>query len=208
MRKFQIITVFTFVISFASSTIYAQTQPIETTEQDQTAPKNDDETGDNSSSKSNDWQDRIVVGGNLGAQFGASTYVEVSPIVGYKVTDMFTAGVGFTYQYFSQNYNDPTITFDNKGYVYGPRVFLQHDLVYGLFAHVEYEYAWYKFKYEDANLGEFSGAVPALFLGGGYNYYISDNAKFQIMALYDVLHGANSLYYSPLVFRMGINIGL
>jgi len=207
MHKFKTISIFAIFLVCTSLVTNAQTQPIENTEQDQTAPNNDDENGDKERPKRNDWQDRIVVGGNLGAQFGPSTYVEVSPIVGYKVTDMFTAGIGFTYQYFSQNFNDPSIL-DYKAAVYGPRLFVQHDIIYGLFAHAEFEYAWYKFKYEDAYIGDISGAVPALFLGGGYNYFISDNAKLQIMALYDVINGANSLYYSPLVFRMGVNIGL
>lgn len=184
---------------------FAQTQTIETNDQDATVHSSDDEGSD--IDRKHDWQDRIVVGGNIGATFGSSTYIELSPTIGYRITDMFTAGVGFTYQYFSQNYNDPGIL-DYKATVYGPRFFLEHELIFGLFAHAEYEYAWYKFKYESLLYGDVSGAVPALFLGGGYNYYITDNAKFQIMALYDVLHGVNSLYYNPLVFRMGISVGL
>lgn len=105
----------------------AQTQPIETTEQDNSVKEDDN---GNSTAKQKDWKDRIVVGGNLGAQFGSSTYIEVSPIVGYKVTDKFTAGIGFSYQYFSENYNDPYFV-DYKASVYGPRVFLQHDILFG-----------------------------------------------------------------------------
>ena len=186
-----------------SEAVIAQTQPIETTEQDNSVKEDDN---GNSTVKQKDWKDRIVVGGNLGAQFGSSTYIEVSPIVGYKVTDKFTAGIGFSYQYFSENYNDPFFV-DYKASVYGPRVFLQHDILFGFFAHAEYEYAWYKFKYEDFYLTEFKGQVPALFIGGGYNYFITDNAKLQIMALYDLLNGPNSLYYSPWVFRIGFSTG-
>lgn len=208
MGKYQLFIALTMFLSSASIVSNAQTQPIEPDDQENTTGSLGN-ANDNTGNQNEKWHDRIVVGGALGAQFGSSTYIEVSPIVGYKVTDMFTAGVGFTYQYFSQNFNDPGFL-DYKATVVGPRFFLQHDLIFGLFAHVEYEYAWYKFTYEDPayNTLENSGNVPALFVGGGYNYMISDNAKFQIMALYDVLNGANSLYYSPLVFRMGINIGL
>lgn len=65
-----------------------------------------------------------------------------------------------------------------------------------------------KFTFEDVTLGEYTGAVPALFVGAGYNYQISNNARFQIMALYDVLHSAESIYINPWSIRMGFNIGL
>ena len=43
--------------------------------------------------------DKVVVGGNLGAQFGDLTYIEVSPTVGYKLTEKWLAGVGARYIY-------------------------------------------------------------------------------------------------------------
>jgi hypothetical protein len=65
----------------------------------------------------------------------------------------------------------------------------------------------YNFKYEDPLYDAYSGQVPALFGGLGYNYAIGDKAKFQFMALYDFLNGPNSLYYSPWVIRMGFSTG-
>jgi hypothetical protein len=86
-------------------------------------------------------------------------------------------------------------------------VFTEYDLFYGLFAHIEYQHLWYNFAYEDVMLGEYTGDVPALYLGGGYNFMIGENSKFQIMALYDVLNTTESLS-GPLVFRMGFGFGL
>ena len=199
-----VLRVLLFAMIFVSvSTVFSQTQPIESDEQSSSVFEGNT---DNSDNERKTWKDRIVVGGSLGATFGSSTYVEVSPIVGYKVTDKFTAGLGFSYQYYKVNYNVFTID-DYSMSVYGPRIFAQHDIIYGLFAHAEYEMMKYNFKYEDPLFGEYTGQVPALFGGLGYNYAIGDKAKFQLTVLYDFLNGPNSLYYSPWVFRMGFSTG-
>lgn len=186
--------------------VQAQTQPIDPSDAETTNEESSNDDGDSGDDKKN-WVDNIVVGGNLGAQFGQATYIEASPIVGYRITEMLTAGVGFTYQYFSENYNLATFA-DYKAQVLGPRVFVQHDLIYGLFAHAEFEHSWVKFTYEDPTYGEYTNDVSALFLGMGYNYEVGSNSRFQIMLLYDVLHNIESIYYSPWVVRMGFNIGL
>jgi hypothetical protein len=112
-----VLRVVLFSLIFVSvSPLFSQTQPIESDEQSSSVFEGNT---DNSDNERKTWKDRIVVGGSLGAQFGNSTYVEVSPIVGYKVTDMFTAGVGFSYQYYKVNYNVITID-DYSMSVYGP----------------------------------------------------------------------------------------
>ena len=186
-----------FLICFSLQQSFAQTQTIETEEKDA-------EEEDFSNKK---WKDRIIVGGNVSAQFGNATFIEVSPLVGYRITENLTSGIGFTYQYLSENYNIYNF-YDYKATVMGARVFSQYDLIFGIFAHVEYEYSKYKFTYEDVTLGEYKGAVPAFFVGGGYNYQIGDNARFQIIALYDLLHTSESIYINPWSIRMGFNIGL
>ncbi len=191
------ILLLSFLCYFVTVQSFAQTQTIEQEEKDA-------EAEDFSEKK---WKDRIIVGGNVSAQFGNATFIEVSPLVGYRITEDLTSGVGFTYQYLSENYNVYNF-YDYKATVMGARIFSQYDLIFGIFAHAEYEYSWYKFTFEDVTLGEYAGAVPAFFVGGGYNYQISNNARFQIMALYDVLHSAESIYINPWSIRMGFNIGL
>lgn len=46
------------------------------------------------------FKDRIFFGGDLGLQFGNLTYIDVSPLVGYKITDKLHAGIGPTYIYY------------------------------------------------------------------------------------------------------------
>ncbi len=50
------------------------------------------------------FKERVFFGGNVGAWFGPTTYLNLSPLVGYKINKELSVGVGFTYNYFSQTY--------------------------------------------------------------------------------------------------------
>ncbi len=43
---------------------------------------------------------KLFVGGNLGLAFGTYTIVNVSPLVGYRFTNVLAAGVGVNYSYY------------------------------------------------------------------------------------------------------------
>jgi len=180
--------------------MFSQTQTIDPDEQDNSSEESFSES-------KRPWKDRFILGGNLGAQFGQSTYIEVSPIIGYHITEKLTAGVGFTYQYFKENYNVPTF-YDYSASVIGPRAYLQHDIIYNFFAHTEYEHVWYTVEFEDPIIAPYELDAAAWFAGLGYNYMIGDRGRFQIMILYDLLHNINSIYYNPWVIRMGFNFDL
>ncbi len=182
--------------------VQAQTQPIEPQSEESDTQNNDNDKPERSS-----WGNGFVVGGNLGAQFGSSTYIEVSPLVGYRITDMLIGGVGLTYQYYRENYDVPTFL-DYSASVIGPRVFLQHELVFNFFAHAEFEHTWVKWKYEDPTYGELQIDASALFVGPGYSYEVSDFSRFQIMVLYDLLNSVESIYYNPWTIRMGFMMDL
>ncbi|MFN3938976.1 MAG: hypothetical protein ACK4IY_00225 [Chitinophagales bacterium] len=148
---------------------------------------------------------RWIVGGYLGAQFGNFTAIDISPMVGYRVTPKLTAGGGLTYQYVS--FKDPTGYYiPYKSNIIGPRAFAAYNLIFGLQAHVEYEHLW--FRYEDSSI-EYKDKQPGLFLGGGLNLAAGKNAVFQILALYNVLWDASNVVYgSPLTIRFGMGFGL
>ncbi len=52
------------------------------------------------------FSDRLVFGGDIGLSVGNYTYVNVSPAVGYRITDRLTAGLGPIYIYQSDKYYD------------------------------------------------------------------------------------------------------
>ena len=155
------------------------------------------------------FKDRIFFGGNLGLQFGSATYVDVSPLVGYKITEKFHAGLGATYIYFK--YKD---TYNNLSYetsIYGGRVFGSYYFLENLFGHAEYEVLnmdipkaitvgnSVSYKYVRENVG-------SVLIGGGYAQRIGSNAAIILMVLWNLNDQPYSPYVNP-IFRLGFSAG-
>jgi hypothetical protein len=166
---------------------------------------------------------RLIFGGGLGLSFGQTTAIAVAPVVGYRITDNFAAGIGLGYQYFRVKdyllaFNHATQRdeyFDYKSSVYSGSVWARYIIFRNLFAHAEYEHNLIRYKeyyYDPANNYNLTDRnvnidVPALLLGGGLRQPVSDRSSFVIMALYDVLQDEFSPYYKRVDFRMGFNVG-
>lgn len=146
--------------------------------------------------------DKIYIGGNFGLQFGTTTVVNVSPQIGYHVTEKFVPGIGITYIYY--NFRDPYN--NNNRYetsVYGGSVFAKYFFTPNLFGHIEGEqlnlegYNTFTQKYSRI-------WVPSLFVGGGYNQPIGKRSFLQLLILFEVLQDYHSPYYrSNPVIRIG-----
>jgi len=178
---------------------------------------------------------KLIFGGGLGFGMGnGSISFGISPVVGYRITDNFSAGVSLGYQYFRvKDYipvlNHRTAQYDMYNFnssMFSAGVWGRYLIWENLFAHVEFEnnYSTYKDYFSDQNgvyTERINQYVPCLLLGGGFRQPISDNASFVVMALYDVLQNipgntrvdqqGNKYSISPyarrLDFRIGLNIG-
>jgi len=143
--------------------------------------------------------DRMFFGGNLGLQFGTVTFIDVSPLVGYRITDKISAGIGVTYQYY--HYKDKVYDFETN--VYGGRVFGRYFFTDYLFGHAEYEYlnleAFDFFPRRRVDVGSFLA-------GGGYFQRFGQISGFMIMLLYNFTESVYTPYTNPII-RIGINIG-
>lgn len=154
--------------------------------------------------------DKLFFGGNLGLQFGNTTYIDVSPLVGYKVTEKFHAGIGATYIYESSKVrftNTSVLRYETSHY--GGRLFGRYYVWENLFAHAEYEYlnlGWPDYNSLSGKIEIQRENINSIFIGGGYAQPIGPNAAFLIMALWNVNEGVNSPYVNPL-FRFGIVAG-
>jgi hypothetical protein len=158
---------------------------------------------------------RIFYGGGFGLQFGDVTLIDVSPMIGYRLTDKLAAGVTLTYKYYKyKNYFNNTTLPDTKTNIYGGSLFGRYFLFENLFAQAEYEYLLYAYDAFDPNYitGGYSKSkktidLPSFFLGGGYRQPIGGRTFFTISVLYNFSESPYSPYSNP-VIRAGISVGM
>lgn len=159
----------------------------------------DKEIQDNSS-----FLERVYVGGNLGLQFGDVTNIQIAPIVGYRITNDFSAGVGVQYQYTKLKRFAPALTSNN----YGASVFTRYRIKSPFFLQAEYEYLNYENFISATEKSRRS--ISSIFVGGGISQPIGANAAFTLSVMYNLSYDEtdiNSPYSSPLRIGGGINLG-
>lgn len=180
------------LVTIAQEDDYART-PKES--KDNTAPK-----------QKSDFWDKIYVGGGLGAQFGSVTVIDVSPLVGYRFTDRFSAGIGLNYQYYSIKVNNDKFSTS----IYGGRTFARFNVFDFLFLHSELEMLnWECPRYEPTGFVTDRLWVPGLLVGGGlFQPFGNSSSGIFIMGLYNILYDDCTPYNSPLVLRLGVTFGL
>ncbi|WP_230680342.1 hypothetical protein [Pontibacter sp. 172403-2] len=149
--------------------------------------------------------DRLYFGGGLGLQFGTFTNISLLPILGYRITDRFSAGVGAVYHFVSYS----SYSYSN----YGGRVFTQAELFDigdgAILAHGEVEVLNAEYNGPGSYLGggfERRSTVAFPMVGLGYRQRIGERASFDLLVLYNT---NDASYYNPYnnpVFRAGINI--
>lgn len=144
------------------------------------------------------FRDKIFTGGNIGLQFGTITFIEVSPLIGYRFTNKIWAGIGATYQYY--RYNDLYYALETN--VYGGRLFGRYFFTNNLFAHVEYEYL----NLEAFDFQRRRVDVTSILGGIGYIQRFGLNSGITAMLLYNFTESYYTPYTNP-IFRIGINIG-
>jgi hypothetical protein len=177
--------------------------------------------------------DRLLIEGVVGLQIGMITAIELSPLFGYKVTDDFITGIGFTYQY--SRYKNFYLNTENnqlehrKVNILGSRVFARYlfkdwfeglGILSGLFAHSEFEYLIYSRNFKYDNNGRYVDIfgiryekgtqqvdAPGVLIGGGLMQPIGGRAYASILVLYNLNETKDTPYRNP-IFRMGIGFGI
>jgi hypothetical protein len=157
-------------------------------------------------SKNHDILSRMDFGGIIGAQFGDVTYIEVSPIASYRVTEKFHAGLGLTYQYY--NYNDPNPAYSYSSSAYGGSIFARYFIWRDLFGHVEYAPLYItNFVFPPTVMPDNSAPwAHDVFIGGGYRQWIGEKATVNLMLLFNVNETVYSPYSNPII-RIGFGVG-
>jgi len=145
-----------------------------------------------------DW-DKIVIGGGLGMQFGSQTYIEISPKIGYKLTEKSLVGTGITYQYYSA---DLGTLGKIKTSVYGGSIFTSYEPIENFFGWAEYELL--NFEYYDLNNELARKWIGSPFIGIGYRQPIGNKGFIQLTFLYNLNYSSESPYSSAWVPRVSI----
>lgn len=163
-------------------------------------------------------QKRWFVGGNIGLQFGYVTLIDVSPIIGYMVTERLAVGIGATYKY----YRIRDFFYDSyqgrwqhlQSHIYGGPLFARFFISRQFFAHSEYEFLRFRNEIYVQNAAAqrydkqyVNVNVQSMFIGGGYRQFFGKASAFEIMLLWNLNETPDTPYSNP-VIRMGFSIGL
>jgi hypothetical protein len=143
-------------------------------------------------------RERFYFGGNLGAQFGDYTLINVAPLVGFKITDRWSIGTQATYSYVNIRYSN----YRYEDNIYGGSLFSRYFIFENFFAHAATE----------TLNGNWAGTgsrfnVNSIFVGGGYMYRIGSKAGFGITAMFNLLPSVYSPYRNPII-NAGFTFGL
>lgn len=146
------------------------------------------------------FRERIYFGGNFGLQFGnRTTFIEISPLLGYWMTSDLVLGAGPVYRYW--RYNDGIFNVEDNQF--GTRLFSRFYFLDNFFAHAEYEWlnlTDYRIESEPRT------NINSFLAGGGYVQRVGRSAFF-VMILYNFTESQLTPYDNP-VFRAGFSVGL
>jgi hypothetical protein len=180
------------------------------------------QTRDNQDSLGNkSFFDRLVYGGNLMLEIGNPTYIDLSPLVGYRITPKLQAGVGGTYVYDREvipqydafgNYLG-SVAFSTS--LYGGRFYAEYDILHDalrpsdrLFGHFEYEVLNVP-RYD--NYGQLSGRswMESPYIGAGYRSPLGRRGFINLTVLYNMDYARFATinpYGTPWAIRIGFTL--
>ena len=155
---------------------------------------------------------RLFFGGNFGLTFGDFTFINVSPQVGYRVTEKFSLGTQINFIYQSSKINYAPNVYDKSEYAYvGLGVFGRFNPIKFILLNVQPEmnYIWGKVKYvsvgntyENKQEGKF---VPSVLVGAGAAIPTGARGALIAMIQYDIVQNDLSPYGRNPFFSFGFN---
>lgn len=143
-----------------------------------------------SNDKKIDWKnvkDKVFYGGNIGLQFGTFTFIDISPMLGYRVTDKFSVGVGYTFNYLNNRYSRTSLI------IRGGRVFARYFVFPQLFLHAEYE------GLQGLYANDRTQWLYTPLVGLGYRQAIGARVYFDLQALWNLNPTIYSPYSNPVI---------
>ena len=173
-------------------------------EKNQEEQKEKQQSQDSSSSKKKDksFFSKLMYGGGLSLNFGTNTFINVSPQVGYPLTDNLIAGGGYQYTYAKF-----TVGFTGSGFrqlpdpisrtIHGPNIFGNFFFLDNFVVGAQYEVLQHDailFDPITAEVTEERRWTPVLFLQGGISSDIGRNGRAMFGMRVNLLHDNFSPY--------------
>jgi hypothetical protein len=159
-------------------------------------------------------RDKLILGGDIRLNLGTYLNVGIAPILGYRFTDHFSAGVKIGYT-FKREEIDPSYlplgvsnVFTQN--VYTASIWARYFVWQNIFVQLEPEINSYDYYEGDPNTGQYikkSVAGPSLLLGVGFKQPISDRTSFVATIVYDALQDKYSIYGNQIDVRFGVLVG-
>lgn len=144
---------------------------------------------------------KLSLGGNLGLQFGDYTVINISPQVGYDLSDYFTVGAGLGYTYYKDKVYDYGSRYDFKSSYLSFDIFGRFYPVNGIVVSLQPEISRMWRTVEASRLGEknsYSKFISSLLIGGGLRY-----DGIIAMIQYDVIQDKNTPYGDNIFYTVG-----
>ena len=161
---------------------------------------NDDETK---------WTDRIVFGGGIGIGYTNGWNINVTPNVGYKVTDQFWAGLGVDYYYVSWRFDSQN---KDKFSVVGPKAYALYYITPEINLGTEFSHNFYtRTDITNGITQKQKEEQNSWLIGGGYTQRMGGRAGIRLELYYDVLYDESNRFgfrNSAFVPRVNIVYGL
>jgi len=147
---------------------------------------------------------RWFFGGGVGASFGTVDYVEIAPLVGFRVIPRLDIGVQPFYRWTDDGRYSPSVTSND----YGASLFARVRVIGGFFVEADYQYTSYE--YPNGFGGTTRDTYDGFLAGAGYSVPVGRNVGFYVSALYDFSYDSSDIlqpYDSPVRFQVGVSVG-
>jgi hypothetical protein len=157
---------------------------------------------------------RLFVGGNFGLSFGDQILINISPVVGYRFSEIFAAGLGINGQYVSVKsyYLDGSPYTKTSQGVFGlnmfGRIFPIRHIMLQVQPEANYIFGNQTFYGPPEQQFKMDAVIVPSFLIGAGVVFPSGKGSFMVSYFYDILQKPNSPYGGQPFLTFGYNVSL
>lgn len=147
---------------------------------------------------------KLTFGGNIGMQFGNYTMIDISPQVGYNITNSFNAGGGISYTYFKDSWHSYGDKYTEKRNYFGFNVYGRYTVLNYLVLSVQPEINGMSQKLKGGGAeSDKNKLVPSVLVGAGLRL-----GPLMASVYYDVIQNDYSPYGNKIFYGLSYYFSL